>query len=188
MMQRNKTGFFVFVGISLCGLWMGCATPDKHATVISVPFHAQISSNYCGVTALAMALDYFDIPFNTNSLIQNAFVPLFQGSSLQTLADTASNYGLRVTAHNSSTSDWEKSLEQGAIPLIYLLPSKNETIGHFSVVTGLSADRRFIRIHDITQPNRWIRLSRLSFRSINGVFPTLHLTDSKAPETNSQNR
>jgi ABC-type bacteriocin/lantibiotic exporter with double-glycine peptidase domain len=170
--SRFTASLFILLAISYC---TGCISTPKQAAVLQVPFHPQPATNHCGITALAMALDFFHIPYSTNTLYSKAFIPALEGSTLQSLSKTAQDYGLAVTASFSDVSDFHHSIENGALPLVYLAPTDENNIGHFVIVTGVSDNLRFIRIHDTQAPNRWIRYSRLARDTKNGTYPTLYL-------------
>jgi len=168
----------ILVGILFCG----CVSKPRHAKVIEVPFLPQVQTNHCGVTSLAMALDYYNIAYNLTNLVNEAYIPALNGSSLELLADTASTYGLHASIDSINADSLQQIISQKYIPIIYLTPINNSKIGHFAVITGISSDSKKLRIHEIDRPDHWVRTSKLSKRSIAGHFPSLTLS---IPTTNN---
>lgn len=154
----------------------GCVSTPKNALVIDVPFQAQEQTDYCGVVSLAMSLDYYNIPYNFTNLVNETYIPALNGSSLELIASTANKYGLDASIDYLTVGSLQQVLESKAVPIIYLYPLNDSKIGHFAVLTGISLDRKKMRIHHINKPNIWIKSSKLTKRSHRGVFPTVILS------------
>jgi len=154
----------------------GCISPPRHATVINVPFRPQEQTNHCGVVSLAMALDYYNITYNITNLIEEAFIPALNGSSLELLADTANKYGINTEIHSILANNLQQIIVAKHIPIIYLSPLKNSDIGHFAIITGISSNGRKLRIHETDRPNHWVQTSNICKRSTDGIFPALTLS------------
>jgi ABC-type bacteriocin/lantibiotic exporter with double-glycine peptidase domain len=164
-------------------LGLSCSTPSRDATLITVPFVPQAQTNHCGVIALAMAFEHFDVVYDTSALTEVAFIPALDGSTFQLLADAAMAYGLEATLTGSDPQSLRSALAHGCLPIVYIAPVKGDRVGHFVVVTGISNSLRHIRIHDIKQPDRWMRLSRLRSRTTQGKYPTLLLNVTSTDRT-----
>jgi ABC-type bacteriocin/lantibiotic exporter with double-glycine peptidase domain len=170
--MKAKILSVILVGILSCG----CVSKPRHAKVIQVPFLPQVQTNHCGVTSLAMALDYYNIAYNLTNLVNEAYIPALNGSSLELLADTANTYGLHASIDSINVDDLQYIISQKYIPIIYLTPINNSTIGHFAVITGISSDSKKLRIHEADRPNHWVRSSNLNKRTVVGHFPSLILS------------
>jgi ABC-type bacteriocin/lantibiotic exporter with double-glycine peptidase domain len=126
---------------------------------LDVPFRPQPSPNLCGVNCLAMAFDYFHIPYDFDELKARSFVPALKGSPPELLADVAEAYGLQAEIKSLDTAAIRTAIESGVLPIAFIPPADGETIGHFILVTGTAADPRHIRAHDGRHRNRRLRLS-----------------------------
>jgi len=164
-----------FVSLSLC-LALGCFSPSRNVVLVDVPFIPQTASNHCGVVALAMALDYYSLPYDIHELTNEAFIPFLGGSTMLLLADVAAEHGLSVSRQESNLPALHTTISEKQLPLIYLAPEENSGPGHFALVTGVSDNLRHVRIHGTTKPDRWIRASRLPSCATNTAFPSLVLS------------
>jgi len=154
---------------------LGCTMPPRHATLIDVPFIPQEQTNHCGVVALAMALDHFKIPYEMDRLTEEAFSPILGGANYQLLADTAVRHGLNIQPAEADAQTLRHALLLQQLPIIYVAPIGKTGVGHFCVVTGISDNLRFVRIHDVKQADHWLRFSRLRRRTTDGRYPALFL-------------
>lgn len=173
--MKTSDSFFALFACFAVISSSSCTTPSRNATVVDVPFIPQESANQCGVVALAMAMDHYGVPYSIDNLVSKAFIPYLDGSSLQLLADTASQYGLTVTHESADIRILRQMLVDKCLPLIYLAPRKGEPTGHFALVTGITNNLRYVRMHGRTRPDCWIRLSRLRRHATEDGFPTLCL-------------
>ncbi len=135
----------------------GCMT--RPSNLLDVPFRPQPSPNLCGVNCLAMAFDYFRIPYDFEELKAQSFVPALKGSPPELLADVAESYGLRAEIEELNTVAIRTIIESGVLPIVFVPPADGETIGHFILVTAAADDPRHVRAHDGKHRNRRLRLS-----------------------------
>ncbi len=166
-----KTNVFTVFFASM--LTYGCISTPRQAILIDVPFHPQELTNHCGVISLAMTLDYYDVTYSITNLVDQAFISILNGSSLELLADTANKYGLDTEIDHLSIDKLQQIISAKHIPIIYLAPINNTEIGHFAIITGISSDSKKLRIHEPDLPNHWLRASKLKKRATAGVFPAL---------------
>lgn len=147
----------------------GCMALHRHT--LDVPFHPQPSPNLCGVNCLAMAFDYFEIPYDFEELTAKAFVPALDGSTPELLADVAETYGLHATMRELDRVAIKTVIESGLLPILFIPPAHGETIGHFILVTGISADLRHIRAHDGNRRHRQRRLDHVTYVTLLLTIP-----------------
>jgi len=154
----------------------GCISIPKQASIIDVPFISQEQTNHCGVIALAMAFDYYNITYSLTNLIDEAFIPALNGSPLELIANTANQYGLNASIDFLSVESLQLVIAAKNTPIIYLSPIDNSDIGHFAILTGISSDGKKMRIHKTDLSNQWQRSSKLNRRSNAGLFPTVTIS------------
>ena len=167
---------FFSSAFSLCcviALFPGCAMPPRNAVTIEVPFISQEQTNHCGVAALAMALEFHRVPYDRAELAAAAYLPALRGSPLQLLAAAATDLGLQTALVNATVADLSHALERDCVPIIYLGPRDDGSVGHFVVVTGVSRDGRTLRIHDPLRGTRWTGSRRLLKRGLHSCFPAV---------------
>jgi len=124
----------------------GCIPLSDHT--LDVPFHPQPSPNLCGVNCLAMAFDYFAVPYAFDDLTSKAFVPALEGSTPELLADVAETYGLHAEIKKLDGVASKAAIESGLLPIVFIPPADGEHIGHFILVTGSGENHRYIQAHD----------------------------------------
>jgi len=152
----DRSTLFRVVLPVLAVLTTGCITLATNP--LDVPFHPQSSPNRCGVNCLAMAFDYFRIPYDFAELDAQSFVPALNGSPPELLADVAETYGLRAEIENLDAAGIKSSLESGALPIVFIPPAQGTFIGHFILVTRAGQNPQQIRAHDGKRRNRRLRL------------------------------
>jgi len=151
--------------LALALLASGCASLPMRKR--DVPFHPQTRRNHCGVNCLAMAFDYFSIPYTQDTLAAQAFVPALDGSTPELLADVAEEYGLSATIQELQADVIAQALRSEGLPIVFLPPAGDETVGHFILVTGAAGDPHRIRAHDGMHPHRRQRLAaNATYRTI----------------------
>lgn len=148
----------ILVGMS------GCAT--HYRTRIDVPFQAQSLKNHCGVNVLAMALDYFDIAYDAEVLSNQVFIPILNGTPPALLADVATAYGLHASIEMLTPEAIERAIQADTIPVIFIPPPPDEAIGHFILVTGVTAKPGVITAHDGNHKNRRRHLDQTTYLTI----------------------
>ncbi len=165
----NRSALIRVVLPAFALLLNGCMTLPKHT--LDVPFRPQPSPNLCGVNCLAMALDYFAIPYEFEDLTAKAFVPALDGSTPELLADVAEAYGLHAEIKGLDEVAIKAAIESGLLPILFIPPADGETIGHFILVTASAENPRRIQAHDGKRRHRRRRLDH-------DTYVTLLLTNS----------
>jgi hypothetical protein len=113
-----------------------------------------------------MVLRHFHIPMEMGKLAEEAFVPALNGSTPELLADVAEKYGLHATIRHASLEEMELELKNGVLPIAYIPPAKERSIGHFILVTGISRNRGQMRAHDGSHRNQWLIATEKTYLSI----------------------
>lgn len=152
--------------ILLAVIATGCVTRPRDKTRVSVPFLPQAERYHCGVTCLAMALDYFAVPYDLAILNANAYVPALSGTPPELLADVAESAGLKAGIRLLNVANIQTELQSGRLPILFIPPAEGETIGHFILVTEATGAPRRIRAHDGMFPNRRVHLNRDTYLTI----------------------
>jgi len=133
----------------------GCSSTGNGATVnLEVPFIPQAATNHCGVTCLAMTLEYFRIAYAYQDLVKEVYIPALSGSTPELIADTAERYGLKADIRQLPVADIASTLASHRIPILFLPPASGERIGHYILVHGTSASPTTFRTHDGIARNR----------------------------------
>lgn len=158
-------------------LAFGCA--NQPTRQLDVPFHPQTRRNHCGVNCLAMVFDYFSIPYTQDTLTAQAFVPALDGSTPELLADVAEEYGLSASIQELEADAIARAVRAGVLPIVFLPPADNETVGHFILVTGAAGNPYRIRAHDGIHPHQKKRLADNATYSTILLAPNEKDTDEK---------
>ncbi len=138
----------------------GCISTSSGERVrLAVPFIPQAATNQCGVSCLAMALDYYGIPYVYQDLVKDVYIPALYGSTPELIADTAEVYGLRADIRRLAVADIAPALARHQIPILFLPPAAGERIGHYILVHGTTASPSTFRTHDGISMNRLRKLT-----------------------------
>ncbi len=153
----NRSALIRVVLPSFAILLSSCMTLST--SQLDVPFHPQPGPSLCGMNCLAMAFEFFGIPYDIGELESQAFVPALNGSPPELLADVAETYGLQAGIENLPPAAIKTAIESGWLPIVFIPPANGETIGHFILITGAAENPRHIRAHDGQRRHRRLRLS-----------------------------
>jgi len=160
----NRHVFTRYLLPTFAFLMNGCVTlPGPR---LEVPFRPQNRPNHCGVNCLAMAFDYFSIPYTLDDLTAQAFVPVLDGSTPELLADVAEANGLQATLRELDAHAIKAAVGAGTIPILFIPPAGGAAIGHFILVTGAAGNPRYIHAHDGRHRHRRRRLDNPSYLTL----------------------
>ncbi len=114
---------------------------------IDVPYIHQVG-NYCGPSALAMVLRYWDQPIDQYELA-NAFRPFpRKGLSSLQLKDLAARYKFAAYSFSGSTEMIVDHLSKGRPLIVALSSSRLLNQNHYVVLVGWDAQKRNWIVHD----------------------------------------
>lgn len=163
----------------ITALCTGCLAVNSYEGRLKVAFLPQTETNHCGDTCLTMALTYFSVPFDRETVKSKAYIPAVSGSTPELLADTAESYGLKADIRLLTLDDIKTALFKSQIPILFLPPAAGEMVGHFVLVTAVDSKSRRIRAHDGTHANHALRLT-------NETYLTLLLSKDSEPNIESK--
>ena len=168
------------LGLSLTVLLSACAV-HRAASPLDVPFYPQHREGHCGATALRMVLTYHGLPADDGEIVEQVHLPALKGTIPELLAEAATGAGLEARVVRGDVARLESWLRQGLPPIILLSASAETSRGHFVVVTGIDADRSWIRLHTGTRRNHWMSTQEFEERWKNGRFLALLAAPKKNP-------
>jgi len=129
-----------------------------------------------------MVLTYHGSSVDDGEIIEQVHLPALKGTIPELLAEAAADAGLEARVVRGDVARLESWLRRGLPPIVLLSASPEASRGHFVVVTGINADRSWIRLHTGTRQNHWMSRQAFEKRWKNGRFLVLLAAPKKAPE------
>jgi ABC-type bacteriocin/lantibiotic exporter with double-glycine peptidase domain len=150
-------------------LFAGCLVPSNGVVVnVQPPVHVY-PEGQCGVAAADAILSYWNVPIDHERLVRDLYIPALRGTPFDLFAWFASKNGLRASVEKGDLSLLESNLRSGVPPVCFLGSPVTGERGHFVVVTGLTRDRRLVRVLSEGQ-SRWQSASKFTNQWARGEF------------------
>jgi len=163
------------IGLVLLSVLQGCATLDRDAVLLDVPFFEQKTENDCGAAALKSVLTYWDVKFDETRVDNALHVPALNGTIPALIVEEARRRLLNVEILHPDFDDLALLLNDGLPPILLLSTNKQQDRGHFVVLTGIANDMVAVRLHTGTSKDLWIRRDYLIDRWQGGNRTTIVL-------------
>ena len=132
-----------------------CASPERGARVLEVPFMAQ-PPDRCGPAAVAMVARHHGVEPDLEALERDIHIPALSGSIPALLAEGARKQGLAAEVRSCGEPELLELMGEGIPPILMLAPAGGEPRGHFVVVTGLNPRTGALRVHSGESRDRWL--------------------------------
>jgi len=101
-----------------------------------------------------MVLDYRGVSVDDDA-IASAYVPVLRGTVPDLLVEVAEKAGMKGRVCRGNLADLRDWLAGDIPPILLLGTGRSSGIGHFVVVTGVSADHKWVCYHTDERPYRW---------------------------------
>ena len=141
--------------LALGALLVSCASPERGAHLLDVPFLEQLPDR-CGPVSVAMVARFYDVEPDMDALDRDIHIPALAGSIPALLAEGARRQGLAAEVRACSEPEIHELIGAGFPLIVMLAPAGKDPRGHFVVATGSNPKTGALRVHSGARQDRWI--------------------------------
>jgi hypothetical protein len=135
-------------------------TSPGWVSVPEMPLELQKSTEDCGTAALAMVLEYWQIPMTPEEWETSSLLIAGKGSRARDLRDLARKKGLQAFLIHGRWEDLRNEVDRGHPVIVGLVkPSNSGAVTHYEVVVAVHPEREIIVTHDPAHGRRQNSLS-----------------------------
>jgi len=133
----------------------GCQAFPRAPILVDVPFYPQKVDDDCGGAALKCVLAYRGIAFDESLLSARLHLPALKGTIPALILKEAQAALPHSKLIHPNATELQGLLRGGSPPILFLAPRAADSPGHFVVLTGINTNRKSVRLHSGSSPNRW---------------------------------